>query len=70
VIKVSADRQDPELAWEFVTRALDLADRMVKRAERLDSRAGDRAVFTSARLAFALFDRATAIEADHEETRR
>jgi len=60
---VSVERQDPEAAWEFVGRALDLADRMVERAQRLDSRSGDRAVFTSARLAFALFDRATALDA-------
>lgn len=59
---MSVERQDPDLAWEFVSRALDLADRMVKRAERLDSRSGDRAVFTAARLAFALFDRADALE--------
>lgn len=60
---VNAERQDPDQAWEFVTRALDLADRMVARAHRLDSLAGDRAVFTAARLAFALFDRATALDA-------
>ena len=59
---MSVERQDPDLAWEFVNRALDLADRVVKRAERLDSRSGDRAVFTAARLAFALFDRADALE--------
>jgi hypothetical protein len=59
---VSVDLQALDRAWELSTRALDLADRVCERAKRRDTESADRAVFTAARLAFALFDRADALQ--------
>ena len=56
------DLQAQDRAWELSTRAQDLADRVCERARHRDSEAADRAVFTAARLAFALFDRADALQ--------
>jgi hypothetical protein len=59
---MSADLQALDRAWELSMRALDLAYRICERAARRDTEAADRAVFTAAHLAFALFDRADALE--------
>lgn len=59
---MSVDLQALDRAWELSTRALDLADRVCERAKRRDTELSDRAVFTAARLAFALFDRADALQ--------
>lgn len=62
MITVSVDMQALDRAWELATRALDLADRVCERTKNRDTEPADRAVFTAARLAFALFDRADALE--------
>jgi hypothetical protein len=56
------DLQALDRAWELSTRALDLADRVCERAKLRDTESADQAVFTAARLAFALFDRADALQ--------
>jgi hypothetical protein len=59
---MSVDVHVLDRAWELSTRALDLADRVCERAKHCDTELADRAVFTAARLAFALFDRADALQ--------